>query len=151
MFKDNKSINVKVPLPWRKVVTIVETDPRFIAVPEKEREGLYEEFITEREKEEREAARIARKENMKKFRIKLENDSNINVTSQWRKVKDSYKDLDIFKSLDKIDRLAVFEEYIRDLEREEEDKKRLDQYQKKRQSRINRDAFRVNIHTYLNY
>jgi pre-mRNA-processing factor 40 len=143
MFRDNPAINVKVPLPWRKAASIVEGDARYLAIPEKEREGLYEEFNNEKEKSSREAARVTRKENMKKFRNKLESDTTINVASQWRKVKETYKDIEAFKVLDKLDRLAVFEEFIRDLEREDEDKKRLDQYQKKRQSRQNRDAFRV--------
>lgn len=55
-------------------------------VPERDREELYDEYMLEKEKQEKEAAIQARRENMKKFREKLEKDPSININSQWRKV-----------------------------------------------------------------
>ncbi len=132
-----------------------EGDARFETIAEREREELYEEFLREREKQEKEAIWQAKKENMKRFRQKLEADRSITVNSQWRKVnnthcgswvlqiKEQFKEDETFKVLDKMDRLQVFEDYIRGLEREEEDKKREELYHKKRASRKNRDAYRV--------
>jgi pre-mRNA-processing factor 40 len=73
-------------MPWRKAVAFFEGDTRFEGIPEREREDLYEEYLVEKEKSEKEAVRQARRENMKKFRLKLEADSSINANSQWRKV-----------------------------------------------------------------
>jgi hypothetical protein len=50
---------------------------------------------------------------MRKFREKLQSDSSVIITSQWRKVKDQFKEDEVFKTLEKMDRLTVFEDYIR--------------------------------------
>jgi len=141
MLRENTNINPKIP--WRKAIVYFDGDNRYEAIPEREREELYEEFLIEKEKQEKEAIRQARKDNMKRFRQKLEAESSITINSQWRKIKEQFKEDEAFKILDKIDRLQVFEDYIRDIEREEEDKKREEIYHKKRVSRKNRDAYRA--------
>ncbi|KAK3238699.1 hypothetical protein CYMTET_51308, partial [Cymbomonas tetramitiformis] len=45
------------------------------------------------------------------------------------------------KGVDKVDRLEVFQEYIRDLERNEVEQKQLEKESRRRQERKNRDAF----------
>jgi len=77
---------------------------------------------------------------MRLLREKLEQDKTINISSQWRKIKELFKDDINFKALEKFDRLVVFEDYVRDLEKVEEEKKRNDlvQQKKKYQGRIER-------------
>lgn len=58
-------------------------------------------------------------------------------------MKEQFKDDPIFLALDKMDQLSVFQDYIRDLERNEEEKKRLEIQTQKREARKCRDAFRV--------
>jgi len=157
MLRENSNVTPKIP--WRKAAVYFEGDNRFEAIPERDREELYEEFLIEKEKQEKESVRQLRRDNMKRFRQKLESDISININSQWRKIKEQFKEDETFKILDKIDRLQVFEDYIRDLERDEEDKKKREEmYHKKRSSRKTRDSFRgllqekleqgqINIHT----
>ena len=142
MLKECKQINKNNKLPWRRAIGYFEGDIRYQNIPEREREEIYEEYLINMERQEKEAIRIARKENMRKFKTQLENDKNITPLSQWRKVKETYKEEPTYKALDKIDRLTVYEEYIRELERKEDENTRLALIQRKRQSRKNRDEFR---------
>jgi hypothetical protein len=97
-----------------------EGDLRFDAVPDRERDALYDEYMFEKERSERENAQKQRKDNMRKFREKLEQDPAIGIVSQWRKVhthalsvvseflqvKEQFKDDPVFTALEKFDRLA---------------------------------------------
>lgn len=121
-----------------------EGDLRIESVPERERDALFDEFMFEMEKQQREAARQARRENMRALRLRLEQmEPSITVATQWRKIKDQFRDDKVFQALDKADRLTVFEDYIRDLERLEEEKKREEAQRRRNLSRKNRDEFRV--------
>ena len=95
------------------------------------------------DKSQKEAQKQARKDNLRKFRQKLEEDKSITVDTQWRTVKAAFANEPSFQALDKNDRLSVFQEYMRDLERDEEEMKRTEAVGKKRASRKARDNFRV--------
>ncbi|KAL6286586.1 hypothetical protein ACE6H2_010976 [Prunus campanulata] len=47
------------------------------------------------------------------------------VNSQWRKVQDRLEDDERCLHLEKLDRLLIFQDYIRDLEKEEEEQKKV--------------------------
>lgn len=47
------------------------------------------------------------------------------MNSQWRKVQDRLEDDERCSRLEKIDRLIAYQDYIRDLEKEEEEQKKL--------------------------
>ncbi|KAL6010577.1 hypothetical protein ACLOJK_001011 [Asimina triloba] len=64
------------------------------------------------------------------------------ANSQWRKVQDCLEDDERCSRLEKIDRLEIFQEHIRDLEREEEEQKKIQKEQLRRAERKNRDEFR---------
>jgi len=157
--------HLKTRMPWKKAVAYFEGDNRLQAVPEREREDLFEEFFFLLEKQQKDAARQARKENMRNLRIKFEEDSTVNSMTQWRTIKEKYQDDPIFQQLEKNDRLTVFEgnlayriieaiscvfylylvvvDYIRDLERIETEKKYQEQQRQKRSARLTRDAYRA--------
>jgi len=63
------------------------------------------------------------------------------VKSQWRKVQELLQNEEAFSQLAKIDRLTVFEDYIKDLDRKENEEKQLEKMQIRRQERKNRTAF----------
>eukprot|EP00026_Physarum_polycephalum_P003013 Phypoly_transcript_03022.p1 GENE.Phypoly_transcript_03022~~Phypoly_transcript_03022.p1 ORF type:complete len:847 (+),score=257.26 Phypoly_transcript_03022:49-2589(+) len=140
MLKDNKDINSKTT--WRKAQAAIEGDPRYTAVDEKDRELLFEEFLYEMERREREDAAQARKDAMLKFKKLLEANTSVTVKTQWRKLKDQLADDPTFKALDKLDSLTVFEDHMTDLEHKEEDEARMERERQKRESRKARDAFR---------
>jgi len=128
---------------WSKAIGMFEEDPRFLGVEkDREREELFEDYLVDLDRKEREKAREERKKNLAEYRIFLESCDFIKANTQWRKVQDRLEDDDRCSRLDKLDRLEVFQEYIRDLEKEEEEEKKLQKEQLRRKERKHRDEFR---------
>ncbi|KAH9288540.1 hypothetical protein KI387_032657, partial [Taxus chinensis] len=128
---------------WSKAATLFENDARFHAVDRaREREELFESYLLELERKEREKAREERKKNIVEYRAFLESCDFIKANTQWRKVQDRLEDDERCSRLDKIDRLEIFQEYIRELEKEEEEERKIQKEQLRRKERKNRDEFR---------
>lgn len=128
---------------YRKAMTMFDRDPRWKAVDrEKDREDLFDDYIWELETKQREEERNNRESNLKAFHQLLD-EYVLSVTTQWRKFRDDVKDDPRYNALDKLDRLALFEHRIRDLERVEAEEKRKSRETQRRQCRKNRDAFRA--------
>ncbi|WOK94974.1 pre-mRNA-processing protein 40A-like isoform X1 [Canna indica] len=128
---------------WSKAITMFENDERFSAVERpREREDLFESYLVELQKKERAKAAEEHKRNIMEYRSFLESCDFIKVNSQWRKVQDRLEDDERCSLLEKIDRLEIFQEYIHDLEKEEEEQRKLQKEQLRRKERKNRDEFR---------
>ncbi|KAL3696119.1 hypothetical protein R1sor_010195 [Riccia sorocarpa] len=141
MLEESKELTSS--MRWSKALTLFEGDPRFHAVDkDREREELYEDYLVDLERKEREKAREERKKNLAEYRAFLESCDFIKANTQWRKVQDKLEDDERCSRLDKIDRLEGFQEYIRELEKEEEEEKKLQKEQLRRKERKNRDEFR---------
>ncbi|KAF7817419.1 pre-mRNA-processing protein 40A [Senna tora] len=143
-----------------KAVTMFENDERFKAVERaRDREDLFESYMVELERKilgkaycsatdgcvlilEKENAAEEHRRNIAEFRKFLESCDFVKVYSPWRKVQDRLEDDERCTRLEKIDRLLVFQDYIRELEKEEEEQKRIQKEQLRRTERKNRDAFR---------
>eukprot|EP01097_Dermamoeba_algensis_P006001 TRINITY_DN3780_c0_g1_i2.p1 TRINITY_DN3780_c0_g1~~TRINITY_DN3780_c0_g1_i2.p1 ORF type:complete len:755 (-),score=262.22 TRINITY_DN3780_c0_g1_i2:188-2452(-) len=144
MLKEQKEVNLNTP--FKQVASTVEKDPRFLAIEsDGEREDIYEDFLWDMEKNQREDIRQQRKENMGKFKKLLEDTPSVTVRTPWRKAKEQFKDEECFLGMEKIDRLFVFEEHIRQLERKEFEERRIDRDRQRRTYRKNRDAFKALI------
>ncbi|EEC70813.1 hypothetical protein OsI_02277 [Oryza sativa Indica Group] len=101
---------------WSKAITMFEDDERFSAVERpREREDLFESYLMELQKK---------------------------TSTQWRKVQERLEDDDAVPDLKRSIDWEIFQEYIRDLEKEEEEHKRIHKEQVRRQERKNRDEFR---------
>ncbi|CAA7403919.1 unnamed protein product [Spirodela intermedia] len=128
---------------WSKAVTLFEDDERFSAVERpREREDLFETYKLELQKKEKAKAAEEHKQNIIEYRAFLESCDFIKATSQWRKVQDRLEDDERCSRLEKIDRLEIFQEYIRDLEKQEEEQRKIQKEQLRRTERKNRDEFR---------
>uniref|UniRef100_A0A0D9V1R2 Pre-mRNA-processing protein 40A n=1 Tax=Leersia perrieri TaxID=77586 RepID=A0A0D9V1R2_9ORYZ len=128
---------------WSKAITMFEDDDRFSAVERgREREDLFENYLMELQKKERARAAEEHKKHIADYRAFLESCEFIKANTQWRKVQERLEDDERCFRLEKIDRLEIFQEYIRDLEKEEEEQKRIQKEQVRRQERKNRDEFR---------
>ncbi|CAA6667105.1 unnamed protein product [Spirodela intermedia] len=111
---------------WSKAVTLFEDDERFSAVERpREREDLFETYKLELQKKEKAKAAEEHKQNIIEYRAFLESCDFIKATSQWRKVQDRLEDDERCSRLEKIDRLEIFQEYIRDLEKQEEEQRKI--------------------------
>ncbi|KAJ4701578.1 pre-mRNA-processing protein 40A [Melia azedarach] len=130
-------------MKWSKAVSMFENDERFKAVERaRDREDLFDNYMVELERKEKEKAAEEHRRNIAEYRKFLESCDFIKVNSQWRKVQDRLEDDERCSRLEKIDRLIAYQDYIRDLEKEEEEQKKLQKEKLRRTERKNRDAFR---------
>ncbi|KAK3011939.1 hypothetical protein RJ639_010517 [Escallonia herrerae] len=128
---------------WSKAIFTFEEDERFKAVERpKDREDLFEDFIAGLEKKERAKALEDHKRNRMEYIEFLKSCDFIKASSQWRKVQDRLETDERCLRLEKIDRLEIFQEYVRDLEKEEEEERKLRMEESRKTERKNRDEFR---------
>jgi len=127
---------------FHRAVELFGDDPRWLAVEDElAREELYEEYSLSLERKEAAERRAVRKEKMADFKALLLR-SGVNARSQWRKVQADLEDEPALAALEKIDRLAVYEEVVRAFEAEEEQKRQAVREAERRKQRKMRDAFR---------
>ncbi|OMO73829.1 hypothetical protein CCACVL1_17115 [Corchorus capsularis] len=128
---------------WSKAVTMFEDDDRYKAVErEKDRKDIFENYVDELRKKDRAKAQEQRKQNILEYRQFLESCDFIKANSQWRKVQDRLEADERCSRLEKIERLEIFQEYIRDLEKEEEEQRKIQKEELRKAERKNRDEFR---------
>ncbi|CAN4084963.1 unnamed protein product [Withania somnifera] len=128
---------------WSKAVTMFEDNERFKAVErEADREDLFRNYLVDLQKKERLKAQEEYRRNRLEYKQFLETCGFIKVDTQWRKVQDLLEDDERCSRLEKLDRLEIFQEYIRNLEKEDEELRKLQKEQLRRAERKNRDAFR---------
>nr|DAD48228.1 TPA_asm: hypothetical protein HUJ06_018165 [Nelumbo nucifera] len=128
---------------WSKAISMFEDDERFKAVERpRDREDLFENYLVELQKKERAKAQEEHKQNIMEYKQFLESCDFIKANSQWRKVQDRLEDDERCSRLEKIDRLEIFQEYVRDLEKEEEEQKKIHKEQLRWAERKNREEFR---------
>ncbi|PHT69317.1 hypothetical protein T459_28804 [Capsicum annuum] len=109
-----------------KAISILEHDERFKAIERaKSREDLFEDYVEELEKKEHAKALEEQKRNRVEYLEFLKSCEFIKASSQWRKVLDRLETDERCSRLDKIDRLDIFQEYLCDLESEEEEQRKL--------------------------
>ncbi|PHT32900.1 hypothetical protein CQW23_29237 [Capsicum baccatum] len=128
---------------WSKAISIFEHDERFKAVERaKDREDLFEDYVEELEKKEHAKALEEQKRNRVEYLEFLKSCDFIKASSQWRKIQDRLEADERCSRLEKIDRLEIFQEYIRDLESKEEEQRKLRMEELRKAERKNRDEFR---------
>ncbi|KAI3972783.1 hypothetical protein MKX01_019441 [Papaver californicum] len=128
---------------WPKAMTMFEDDERYKAVDRaRDREDIFENFTLDLQKKEKAKAQEEHKRNIMEYKQFLESCDFIKPSSQWRKVQDRLEDDERCSRLEKVDRLDIFQEYIRELEKEEEEQKKIQKEQLRRAERKNRDEFR---------
>uniref|UniRef100_A0A2P2MEM0 Pre-mRNA-processing protein 40A isoform X3 n=1 Tax=Rhizophora mucronata TaxID=61149 RepID=A0A2P2MEM0_RHIMU len=138
-----ESTELMSSMKWSKAVSLFENDERFKAVERaRDREDLFDNYIVELERKEKERAAEEHRRNVAEYRKFLQSCDFIKVNSQWRKIQDRLEDDERFFCLEKVDRLRIFQDYIRDLEGEEEEQKKIQKEQLRRAERKNRDNFR---------
>ncbi|XP_037928198.1 pre-mRNA-processing factor 40 homolog A [Teleopsis dalmanni] len=117
------------------------------SVPEQDRRDIYEDCVFNLAKREREDSRQLKKRNMKVLSELLESMSSVTYGSTWSEAQVMLLENASFKNdvnllgMDKEDALLVFEEHIRNLEKEDEEEQEREKKRLKRQQRKNRDAF----------
>lgn len=128
---------------WGKAINMFGNDERFKAIERaRDREDMFEEYLAELEKKERAKEEEERQLNIMEYRKFLESCDFIKSNSQWRKIKDRLVGDERCSRLDTMDQLKIFQEYVGDLEKEEEEQKRIQKEEIRKVERKNRDEFR---------
>ncbi|PHT61399.1 hypothetical protein T459_34739 [Capsicum annuum] len=123
--------------------SIFKHDERFKAAERaKDHEDLFEDYVEELEKKEHAKALEEQKHNKVEYLECLKSCDFIKVFVLWRKVQDRLETNERCSLLEKIDRLEIFQEYIRDLESKEEEQRKLWMEELRKAERKNRDEFR---------
>ncbi len=144
MLAENTNIDVKTR--WKDAMTMLKDDPRFENVEDSyEREELFNDFIKELEKKERED-RIKRKDqafNTVRDHLKMMGkEGKITLRTLWQDVRESimsFTSRSDLRILEEGDCRRCFQEFCRDLMEEfkKDEQKRKDEYQKSIQTQLN--------------
>ncbi|XP_019165292.1 PREDICTED: pre-mRNA-processing protein 40A-like isoform X3 [Ipomoea nil] len=141
MLEESKELTSS--MRWSKAISIFENDERYKAVERaKDREDLFQDYIEELEKKERAKALEENKRNRIEYLEFLKSCDFIKASSQWRRVQDRLEADERSSRLEKFERLEIFQEYIRDLERDEDEQRKLRMEELRKTERKNRDEFR---------
>ncbi|KAH9655534.1 pre-mRNA-processing protein 40A [Citrus sinensis] len=138
-----ESVELTSSTRWSKAVTMFENDERFKALErERDRKDMFDDHLDELKQKERAKAQEERKRNIIEYRKFLESCDFIKANTQWRKVQDRLEADERCSRLDKMDRLEIFQEYLNDLEKEEEEQRKIQKEELSKTERKNRDEFR---------
>ncbi|KAM7280653.1 hypothetical protein ACFE04_007787 [Oxalis oulophora] len=141
MLEESKDLTISTK--WSKAASIFENDERFKAIERvREREELFDNYMVELGKKEKEKEAEERRRNIAEYRKFLESCDFIKANSSWRKVQDRLEVDERCLCIEKIDRVHIFHDYIRDLEKEEEEQQKIQKDQLRKAERKNRDEFR---------
>ena len=123
---------------YTEAMSRLSYDERWRAVDEKEREDVFEDYIDLIYKKEEDEWKKEREVKKKLFLEKMKF-KKIKSDTLWKDICVEFKDDPVFASMEKIDRIQTFADYITSLESEEKREKReKDKYQ----GYLNREKFR---------
>ncbi|XP_055344820.1 LOW QUALITY PROTEIN: pre-mRNA-processing factor 40 homolog B-like [Paramacrobiotus metropolitanus] len=140
---------VSYSTPYRDAEKTFANDKIWRAVPERDREALYEDVMATVEKREKEQAERDRVEAMEKLAIILDNIPRIRYKTTWYECQKLLADSEAFvgdpvvKKINKLDALTVFKDHIIKLEKEQDEEQKAEKRQRKRVHRKNREAYMV--------
>ena len=123
---------------YTEVMSRLSYDERWRSVDEKEREDIFEDYIDLIYKKEEDEWKKEREVKKKLFLEKLKF-KKIKSDALWKNIAVEFKDDPVFASMEKIDRIQAFADYITTLESEE---KKEHKEKEKYQGYLNREKFR---------
>jgi pre-mRNA-processing factor 40 len=133
---------------YRKYAENLKDEPTFLAIAdERDRESIFNEYISDLRRKEKDKLRMLRKENMEKLRQILRK-LPINYNTLWKdaqilfKTCSDYADDEQLQTLDPLDVFSVYEDHIKYLEDQYNDMKEKQRMERRREERKNRDAFK---------
>ena len=123
---------------YTEVMSRLSYDERWRSVDEKEREDIFEDYIDLIYKKEEDEWKKEREVKKKLFLEKLKF-KKIKSDALWKNIAMEFKDDPVFASMEKIDRIQAFADYITTLESEEKKERK---EKEKYQGYLNREKFR---------
>lgn len=145
----SSSDRVSSSTPYKEAEKNFANDKTWRAVPERERESLYEDVMAGVEKREREQAEKDRVEAMDKLADILYNINEVTHKTTWYDCQKLLAEAGAFvndpivKKISKLDALTVFKDHILKLEKEHDEEVRTEKRHRKRLHRKNREGYQV--------
>lgn len=144
---------------YHKAKELIGDDPRWNGMDDAYREATYLRYLRDKRDRMREARRERRDENITafkdlliKYKVKVDTQPipqpidtpvfHFQLTTTYRKACYKLQGLDDYEALDRLDRLTVFESYVRELEKAYHDEQDKEEGMEKRRARKARDAFK---------
>ena len=120
----------------------LQTDPRFKAIEERDREEVFQDFIDKLGEQERDTKRATAQKRVEQLIHEYEIDEGVSIDTRWSDmvevIEAKKSTIPVYAEADAIDKLAAFEEYVKDLERDDFQTKKQD---RRRRERKNREKF----------
>ncbi len=114
------------------------SDERWRAIDERDREDLFQDYLDDLEKRETEEKRILKETKIRQFKRILE-EKRLPSSTKWKEICLNFKEDPFFNSMEKIDRMKTFSDYITELENKEKAER---DWNKKLNEYRNREYFR---------
>jgi pre-mRNA-processing factor 40 len=89
-----------------------------MAVDERDRDEIFQDYIDELFAQEREDALEKTQKNVEGLKELFKN-SKLSVEARWREIQETFESEDVWRKSEPLDRLTAFEEYIKALEKED--------------------------------
>lgn len=121
------------------------------SVGDSDRRDIYEDVVFNLAKREKEEAKLLKKRNTKRLAQVLDAMTDVTYRTTWQEAQalllqhSAFADDADLLQMDKEDALLVYENHIRQLEKDEEEEKEREKKRRKRQERKNRDGFIVSL------
>ncbi|KAI8646751.1 hypothetical protein BD408DRAFT_449573 [Parasitella parasitica] len=145
-----KQKDLKSYTRFRTVVKLCSHLAAFNAIPERQREPYFDEYIQNMQHEEKDRLRDVRKESMDRFSRLLRSIPEITYKTSWKEAQDLYKqyqhNAETFEGMDMLDLLSVYEEYNRSLWEEPLNELNGKINSRRRRDRKAREGFRELMH-----
>ena len=104
---------------YRTMCSLFSSDPTFRSTTEEFREKIFDEYVAELKKREKDIQREARKEQLSSFK-ELLNSFGFSLETKWKQARllfESHRSFTTFNHLDSMDTLITFEEHMGSLEK----------------------------------
>ncbi|KAF9130092.1 hypothetical protein BGW39_003496 [Mortierella sp. 14UC] len=134
---------------YTTISRIFAAEPAFKAIEDDRlRFSIFDGYVGELIRQEKEEARQRRKAGMSALLPLYQSMGGITLLTKWSQVQEmlqeskEFKDSDVMSGLNKIDQLSVFEDYIKQLEKEYDQNRIRERVLRKRTERKRREAFK---------
>ncbi|XP_063149790.1 pre-mRNA-processing factor 40 homolog B isoform X1 [Candoia aspera] len=108
-----KEKGVPASASWEQAMKLISSDPRFSALPKlSEKKQAFNAYKAQRDKEEKEDARLRAKEAKEELQRFLEEHSKMNSTTRYRKAEQMFGELEVWAVVPERDRKEIYDDVL---------------------------------------
>ncbi|ETE64084.1 Pre-mRNA-processing factor 40-like B, partial [Ophiophagus hannah] len=108
-----KEKGVPASASWEQAMKLISSEPRFSALPKlSEKKQAFNAYKAQRDKEEKEEARLRAKEAKEELQRFLEEHSKMNSTTRYRKAEQMFGELEVWALVPERDRKEIYDDVL---------------------------------------